>query len=106
MKSSVKKMTKMKIATGFKLSSNATIRYTPREQKLFRIIARRKLINTLEVMEKLYTNGDETPFWARQSALQAIGSLQRKIEANAEPFRLVKSKPKGGPHPAQFAIEG
>jgi hypothetical protein len=79
------------------------IHYSPREKALLAAMrgAGRRLTST-ELIDKVF--GEEAPFNARQSLMNTMTSLSRKIEGRKERFALKKTA-RRGPRPVSFWLE-
>lgn len=77
--------------------------YSPAERALFELLpVKPKRISSTELVTQRY--GSEVPFHAQSIIRSTMDSLIRKIEANREPFRVLKT-PRAGPKPTEFWLE-
>ncbi len=93
-----------------KLSTEVKVSYSEAERRMFDLLPV-GIKNAVTVQDLLDSkqesaNGAEAPFRSHAMAgiRATIGNLSRKIEANEEPFRVMKSA-RAGPHPINFWIE-
>lgn len=86
--------------TAYTLRSDG--KYSPGERKIFAILSRVP-VSTISIAEARWQNGD-APVNSRHVIIGAIRSLQRKIEANREPFRIAGTR-RLGPKPMSFWLE-
>lgn len=78
-------------------------KYSVSEKRLFEFILDRYPTSSEELTRKFYGK-NAVPFHSRKIIIGMITSIQRKMDANKEPFRLVKSDPRG-PYPINVWLE-
>lgn len=84
----------------YTLSKKPKVKYSPSEEKVFRIIRtyagrKKKLPTTKMVSLDLYGDHAGVPYHADQIVSGSLRSLRKKILTNEEPFRLEKIKVPG-----------
>ena len=85
-----------------------TAKYTPNEEKLLKIVKRKKgkKLSSLEIVQMHYPDMDTRPKYARQSVVCVLNGLVRKTKKNrkSDGFALCKSD-RAGPHPNKYWVE-
>jgi hypothetical protein len=82
--------------------SGKNIKYSPSEIRAFALLSN-KPQSTLQLSDKLY-NKKQRPYNARQSALDTMNRLIKKVSINNESF-VVRRDERRGPHPVKFWLE-
>lgn len=85
----------------FKLSINGKVKYSKGEQAAFNALGAKAQTST-DLLKKLYPRSQ--PINCRKTLIGTLRSLQLKIVANREKFRLAKGK-LSGPHAMEFWLE-
>jgi hypothetical protein len=81
--------------------------YTPNEEKLLKILKRKKgkPMTSLEIVDQHYKK-DERPKFARQSVVCVLNSLIPKTKRNRKKDGFVLCKTdRAGPHPNKYWLE-
>ena len=78
------------------------IDYSETERALLVLIKKKKRMTAQEAVELYYGKGAK-PFYAEQTIRSALSRLQRKVLANAEPFKIELVKEPGLPKVFVFA---
>lgn len=83
-------------------------KYSVSEKRLFALLSEEP-ISSETLSEKFYSKHPEPgasqmPFHGRKIIIGMVTSIQRKMDVNKEPFRLVKSDPRG-PYPINVWLE-
>ena len=86
----------------FKLKTDAKVKYSKGELAAFKALSDKARSSTI-IVEKVYPA--DVPYNGRKIVIGMLKSLQRKMVANKEPFKLVSSE-RSGPHPIEFWLEG
>ena len=86
----------------FKLKTECKIKYSKGEQAAFKALSGTPRSSTV-IIEKVYPK--DVPYNARKIVIGTIKSLQRKMLANKEPFKLLNTE-RSGPNAMEFWLEG
>lgn len=87
----------------FKLKVDGKVKYSNSEQKAFNSLIAKPRSST-DIM-KLFYGKITTPYNGRKIVIGVLASLHRKMTANREPFKLMRTE-RSGPHPMEFWLEG
>jgi hypothetical protein len=79
------------------------VKYSPGEKKLFAMLSK-DAQSSEELSDKFYNGATHFPFHCRRTIIGLINSIQKKADVNNEPFRVVKSQPRG-PYPINVWLE-
>lgn len=85
----------------YKLANNPQFKYSSAEKRLFSILSTTPK-DTLELADAFFAN-QERPLFYREAINSALANMIRKVDANIEPFRIVKSR-RRGPQPIEFHL--
>lgn len=87
----------------FKLSEQpSAVGYSESERKLFSLLSN-KPKTTTELVESFYKD-KKRPFFDQTAFRATMSTFMRKVEANGEPFVIVKS-PRRGSQPSTYVLE-
>jgi urease beta subunit len=85
-------------------STNGSVRYSPGEQQLFKLLPTNgKPLTTAELTKLRY--GSIVPLNGQKIILGLVKSLRTKVDLNKEPFRVFTSK-RSGPRPISVWVQG
>lgn len=73
------------------------VNYSPKENKLLRLLPEGKLISSIELTKKLESNS----YNAQQSTVALMSSLIKKLNHNMDIYKIEKS-PRSGPNPMEY----
>ena len=80
------------------------VSYSPTEQRLFKYLARGRMITTTSLMQLIYGDRLDENFHARETLNAALSSLRRKLIFDKEAVRLCSSQ-LSGPYPKKWWVE-
>jgi hypothetical protein len=92
-----------KVTMDWRLSEGGKEKYSPAEQKLFRLLPKNgNAIDSGKLMDKFY-GGDEMPVHGRTAMNVSLKRLMLKVQRNKEAFRIVRSE-RQGQQPIQWQV--
>lgn len=86
-----------------KLTISGVVSYSDAERAIFKCLSKKKR-TTAELVSRRYPEGGEEPFDPSGSVRGALRTLTKKIEANGEPFRIMKEG-RRGPNAISYWLE-
>jgi hypothetical protein len=79
--------------------------YNEAEQRLFEMIPLAPdRIDSKSLTKNFYKGLRKKPRFEQNTIIALVNTLQWKVEQNREPFRVIKSEPRG-PHPIEVWVE-
>lgn len=88
----------------FSLQTDPKVKYSPNEKHLFSLLGADERSST-DLATRFYKiKGKQMPFNARKIVVGLVSGVQKKVAANREPFRVMKSE-RNGPHPIMIWLE-
>lgn len=90
----------------FALTSKGVVKYSPGEQRIFRLLPKDGRPRTSAIITKLFYGMalDEVPIHGRKIVIGLLSSLMKKSDINSETFCVRKTR-RSGPIPMSFWIE-
>lgn len=89
--------------SGFTLSRDPAVRYSPSEKKVFPLLSSRKK-SSREIAERYYDGAVVAPFNRQRIISGILSSLVKKTRHNGERFVISCGK-RQGPHPIEYWLE-